>query len=242
MNAVNEKLKDKSLKLVSADLRLQSGYLELSCDVCSYITKTRYSSFIYQDVGCAECNKSKRLTEQELFLELTNHLLEQPYKLQSFEYGSGDKESLKVTCYCETCEEDWETSVRSIRNGCRCPKCAGYGFNTKNPAILYLLRIISEDDILIGYKYGITGALDRRLYEHDKYNESVGLKFELSYKWEYEDGYKAREHERKIKAKFTAYFLKHELPKGYTETFPIQDFGEFVDLQTKQYKDYKWPV
>lgn len=235
LKAIKDKIKDKNLTLISADISLSSGYLELRCNTCDYVTKSRYNSFIYQDGGCAACNKARRLTESELQLELTNHLLGQPYQLETFEYSSGDKERLKVTCYCESCESSWETTVKSIRNGSRCTKCAGYGFNTKNPATLYLVRVISEHDILIGYKYGITGDLERRLYEHGKYNESLGIKFELSCKWEYEDGYKASEHERQIKAQLPAYFLKHELPKGYTETFPIQSLGEFLDIQLNQF-------
>jgi predicted GIY-YIG superfamily endonuclease len=235
LKVIQDKIKNKNLTLISADLSLSSGYLELRCNTCEYITKSRYNSFIYQDGGCAACNKARHLTQPELHLELTNYLLGQPYQLESFEYNSGDKERLRVICYCEACEDSWETTVQSIRNGCRCTKCASYGFNTRNPALLYLARVISEDNILIGYKYGITGDLERRLYEHGKYNEALGIKFELSYKWEYQDGQRAREHERKIKARLPSYFLKHELPKGYTETFPVQDFCEFLEIQLAQY-------
>ena len=235
LKVIEDKIKGKNLTLLAADLSLSSGYLELRCNICEYVTRSRYNSFIYQDGGCAACNKARHLTESELHLELTNHLLGQPYRLENFEYSSGNKERLRVVCYCEGCDDSWETTVQSIRNGCRCTKCAGYGFNTKNPAILYLARVVSEDNILIGYKYGITGDLVRRLYEHGKYNELLGVKFELSCKWEYEDGQRAREHERQIKAMLPAYFLKHELPKGYTETFPIQDLGKFLEIQSKQY-------
>jgi hypothetical protein len=209
----------------------------LDCPVCKEGWKTSYNSVVLKGAkSCPDCANAKKLSETKATSIITKKLIIRNIKLLSFNYEpSGFTADHRLSLCCGECSHVWETSYASISGGRGCPKCGKYGFQESSPAFLYILRIV-RDEILIGYKFGISYSIPQRIKQHNKSCSKDGVTFHLSYQWYYEDGALAALHERRLKAEFNNYFLKSELSEGFTETFPITSLGDFITMQTGQYK------
>jgi len=231
-------LDNKNMELVSKVVGKAKDPLEVYCKVCENHLTTTYNSLVLQNHGCKYCSNNVRPTDEELLQRIKATGIKSNFTVKEIlRSSSGRLKDVDVSLICNKCDNNWVTSVDCIRLGRSCPQCAYSGFNTALPAKLYILRVVSEDNILQGYKYGITCDIERRLYEHKRDCRPLVINFELSHSWEYPSGLNAQLHERAIRKKFGSYFKQWELPSGFTETISIQDLGDLVDFQTKQYKD-----
>jgi len=208
------------------------------CKLCGYSWDSFFNSLYYKSSGCPKCNNSIRLTELELLDQLNKSISDRKLNLVKLHFtSSGFTGDCRVDMFCKECRSTWQTSVMSIKYGRGCPDCAKYGYKKTEPATLYLLRIIN-DDILIGYKFGLTSNLTNRLYQHNKLCKHLGITFELSELWEYGCGNIAFEHEKVLKQHFPRVFDRRSLPSGSTEAILPQQLGELLDLQRVQYEEY----
>lgn len=231
-------LKENSMKLLSDTVGKAKDPLELDCLVCNSRLVMTYNSLVLQKHGCKYCSNNVRPTDEQLLERIKSKGMESGFSVKEISNNRGQRlKDIDVSLICNKCNNNWITSIDCVRQGRSCPQCAYSGFNTALPAKLYILRVISEDNILQGYKYGITCDIERRLYEHKRDCRPLVVNFELSHLWEYPSGLDAQLHERGIRKKFGSYFEQWELPSGFTETISIQDLGDLVDFQIQQYKD-----
>jgi predicted GIY-YIG superfamily endonuclease len=242
MKRLKEQAEIKNLTLLQDSVKNAKSPLLCKCNICDKEWNSSYNSLVLKDAGCPSCNNSEKLSFEKALSRLKNRLnpniqiLEFSYKEEGFTADS------KLKMSCTTCENCWETSYASLHKGSSCPACAKFGFQKDKPAILYILRVISEDDILLGYKFGITCDLERRITQHIKLCKSVGIKFESSLTWEYKTGCTAIKHEKILKKYFGKHFTKDQLPSGFSESISIPNFSEFLDIQNKLYSEYsEWP-
>lgn len=231
-------LKERDMELLSDVVGKAKDPLQVKCLVCNNKFVTTYNSLVLQKHGCRYCSSNVRPTDEQLLERVVSKGKESGFKVKEISTSRGQRlKDIDISLICDKCSNNWITSIDCVRQGRSCPQCAYSGFNTALPAKLYILRVVSEDNILQGYKYGITCDIDRRLYEHRRDCRPLTINFELAYSWNYVSGLDAQLHERLIRKKFGSYFTQWELPSGFTETISIMDLGELVDFQTKQYKD-----
>lgn len=231
-------IKSKNITLFTDIIPSAKAPLPAICNICEYTWETSYNSLFYKKHGCPKCSNSIRPTQ----VEFENQVSKLCDKLSLTFISSDFSEDLKlkyakVTLECKVCALVWKTSKASLSGGSSCPNCASSGFNSGAPAYLYILRVCSSENILLGYKYGITSDIQRRISQHVKYSVSADLHFELAWSWYYKKGSDAMAHEKLIKKTFSSYFLKEELPSGYTESIPIQSLPDLLDMQILQYKE-----
>jgi len=70
---------------------------------------------------------------------------------------------------CSLCKHEWQGSgaSRTSRIGMGCPKCSPGGFRKDLPAVYYVMKI-SMNDVILSYKGGITGNLNKRIRSHKR--------------------------------------------------------------------------
>jgi predicted GIY-YIG superfamily endonuclease/ribosomal protein L44E len=231
-------LESRKMDLVSDSVGKAKDPLKVYCNVCENFLFTTYNSLVLKGNGCKYCANNVRPTENEFLSFIVGIGRKSNFTVKEvFNYSDKPLRYVEISLICTKCNNNWITKKDSVRNGSSCPHCAYSGFNTSLPAKLYILRVVSEDNVLQGYKYGITCDIERRLYEHKRDCRPTDINFELAFSWDYASGLDAQMHERTIKKKFGSYFSQWELPSGFTETISITDLGELVDFQIKQYKD-----
>jgi len=228
-------VKTKNIKLLSGNIPNAKAPLEVLCLVCNNKWNSSYNSLCLQDRGCHYCNGTYKKSESYLTEEIQIITSGRFCKVESVAYKEGLSRDIAIHLSCCICGLNWKTSAGSILKGSGCPLCAKTGFQESLPAVLYLLRVVSQENTIIGYKYGITLDLEQRIKQHNKACKYLGITFVASYIWPYDLGYFAKKHEKNIKKNFSSYFQKYELPSGYTESISPEMFGELVDFQTEQY-------
>jgi hypothetical protein len=124
----------------------------------------------------------------------------------------------KTEFQCEW-NHTWSTTPAIVLSGKKgCPYCSQKGFNRNKGGWAY---IFTRNGYL---KYGITGNLSERMYNHLRYGP-----IELVYvKW-HDDGSDAVSWEENIKRTFGGrYVTKEQCPDGYTETLPMEKLTEII--------------
>ncbi|QDP50315.1 MAG: putative endonuclease [Prokaryotic dsDNA virus sp.] len=239
LKKILDAIEGKPLTLMSMEVSGAFDPLSVKCNLCGKVWESNYNALAYNRISCcADCGHAEKLTE-EVVLNRVLERLDDSVQLVSFRYAKlGYSKDSRTFLSCKKCEYKWDTSVASVLKGCGCPRCAKYGFQKDIAATLYILSIVS-DGVLIGYKYGITSDLRRRIIQHNKLCRPVGVEFSLYQSWEYEVGQDALNHERVLKDNFTMSFTKESLPSGFTETILTDELEELLEIQNKQYEDYK---
>lgn len=238
LKKILDAIESKPLTLMDTEVGGAFDPLLVKCNNCDKVWESSYNALALKKVGCSYCGNAEKLPKDVVIDRVLGKLGEHT-ELVSFEYAeSGYSKDSRVSLNCRVCAYKWDTSVASTLKGCGCPRCAKYGFQKDKPAVLYILSIMS-DGVLVGYKYGITGDLRRRIVQHNKLCRPVGIKFSLYRRWEYDAGQDAFNHERVLKDNFPMSFTKESLPSGFTETILADELEKLLQIQNKQYEDYK---
>lgn len=153
--------------------------------------------------GCPRCSlESTKHTKTEVNQSLSSRGIEMT--------GDYSRCDVKTEFRCSF-GHTWSTMPKNVLYGKGCPYCSPKGFNRGRGGWSY---IFTRDGYL---KYGITGNLSERMYNHLRYGQ-----IELVYVKYHSDGSEAIEWENNIKKIFGGRFVtKEQCPDGYTETLSI---------------------
>ncbi|QZI90092.1 hypothetical protein MYOV057v1_p0177 [Vibrio phage 184E37.1] len=132
------------------------------------------------------------------------------------------------------CPNGHNHSIRpsNFRRGDGCPSCAVYGFNPNKPAYFYIQTLYNRDDVLVGYKIGITNR-DPAIRMKEQATKSAFKHKLLSVVFS-EDGNYILGIENQVKAELVlSYFSKEDMPDGYKETLPCEDLPTVLRILSK---------
>ena len=169
-----------------------------------------------QGKGCYECGRSKtilsRIYTLEEFITKANNVHNNKYSYKYTNYSRADVEVII------TCPEHGDFLQKPVNHltGRGCLKCAKYGFKKELPAILYYLKVATENNQVL-YKVGIT---NHSVQERFKLNDLN--KIEIIKQEEFELGADALNKETEIKRKFKEFQYKGPdilVSNGNTELF-----------------------
>ena len=123
---------------------------------------------------------------------------------------------------------DFEQTAYHHLSGCGCPSCAITGFDKNKPAILYYLKITTEDNRIL-YKIGITNRT-----VNERFNLTDLNKIEIVKQKLYEVGQDALDWETRLKRMYKEYQYKGPdiLSSGNTELFT----EDIIELYLSQYR------
>jgi hypothetical protein len=155
----------------------------------------------------AELSKLKASTKKE-FVEKASLVHSNTYDYSKVAYVNA-KTKVIITC---PVHGDFEQTPGDHLSGRGCQSCTSYGFKSKEPAIMYYLKINNGQ----AYKIGITNS---SVNERFKPKELKAI--EVIQTWEFSTGLEAREEEKKIinKYKNHKYTGVDLLASGNTELF-----------------------
>lgn len=166
-----------------------------------------------QGQGCPICNK----VNTQDFIEKAKGVHGARYNYSKVDYK---EHSNKVTILCPEHGEFLQTPSSHLR-GSNCPRCVKNGFDPTKAAILYYLKITTDNDQIL-YKIGITN----RTVEA-RFNLTELSKIEIIKQINYIIGQEAYDEEQKILKKFKdfKYIGPVILETGNTELFTIDVFN-----------------
>ena len=173
-----------------------------------------------QGQGCPRCgdiNRVNSLTKsKEQIIKEFKKIHKNKYNYEKVEYlGS----HISITIICPTHGSFKQTPANHL-TGCGCPKCAKYGFNINKPAILYYLKLITNDDKIL-YKIGITNRIVAERFSLKELKIIQIIKQET-----FLLGKDAYDKEQEILKKYSEYIYKgpRVLNNGNTELFTCNVF------------------
>lgn len=182
-----------------------------------------------QGKGCAKCRDDQyRLTITE-FIDKSNEIHNHKYEYDSVVYVDG---ITHVDIRCKI-HGIFQQLPRTHLTGHGCPKCSTFGFDKKTKGFFYIQKL-SVDGIIIGYKYGISKNISKRMHiqslkstcDHDivfEYCDSGDTIFDL---------------ERFVVDKLKKYdtISKEIVPDGYTETILGKDGLSIITEVIEEFK------
>ncbi|MGL5567256.1 MAG: zinc-ribbon domain-containing protein [Plesiomonas sp.] len=128
------------------------------CEVDGFVWSSKIDNLVNNKQGCPQCANQRRWTADER--------IEQINKIENIQFVSwcggfsGSSSLAKVRCKIDG--HEWKARVHNlVNNGRGCPKCAKTGYDKSKDGVLYAMR--SECGRYV--KVGITGNIQRRLYE-----------------------------------------------------------------------------
>jgi Zn finger protein HypA/HybF involved in hydrogenase expression len=169
-----------------------------------------------QGCGCPECGKeqasNKRSHTFEYFIDQAIKVHGENYTYEESSYKSYKKHA---NILCNTCGQMFITTPQHHVGGTGCPNCATSGFNKSKSAILYYLKITTEDNKVL-YKIGITNRTVK-----ERFNLTDLSKIEIIKQEKFELGQDALDREIEIKRKFKEFQYKgpNILSSDNTELF-----------------------
>jgi len=211
--------------------------LHLLCKSCDGKSKKRMDTIVREGVVCIPCNLKKRLISDEpvKIERIKSTLSSTSLKFISKVQDKPLMDKHKVNLECSVCKQITKRSFSAImQNKDDCPCRPTSNFKEFEPSHLYLLTI-KDNSGIVGYKYGITYNLNKRLVALN-YNNNQNLNLLVS--WDYSEGRYARKHEKVFKDLFKPIFTKNTLEDGYTETFDKELISTFLVIQSSQYSHY----
>lgn len=213
-----EVLDGTNILVVDTNIKIKSSHsrVNLSCGNCGNNWSPTYDSLVSAGRRCPRCAGQYRYSDEE-YIERINYIGQQnKFKFLSKLDDSKLRIHSKARLECCVCLEHWDSDLGNILTGkYSCPNCARRGFNPVKRSILYLLKV-TQNDVVIAYKYGITNVLSRRL--ENMRAASPDKQISVAATWGYFDGKICRQHENILKSKFNSFLSKDELKDGYTET------------------------
>ena len=165
--------------------------------------------------GCQVCaGNKKRTTEQ--FIQRAEEIHGTKYEYNNSVYTSL---SNKVEIICKEHGKFIQHAGSHIK-GSGCPSCAKYGFDPTKSAIVYYLRVSSDDKVL--YKIGVTNSTVQERFQGRDITKITILEV-----WDYQLGLDAYNHEQQILKQYKDYKYIGEplLSSGNTELFTSDVLG-----------------
>lgn len=135
-----------------------SSKANVKCSIDGFSWSSKIDNLVNNKQGCPQCAGQRRWNAEER--------IEQINKLENIEFisWSGDYKNhkSKAIVRCTIDGNEWSARVSNlVNNGRGCPKCAKTGYDKSKDGVLYAMR--SECGRYV--KVGITGNIQRRLYE-----------------------------------------------------------------------------
>ena len=161
--------------------------------------------------NCQKCIGNKQLTTDEFILK--SHVVHgNKYDYSLVRYTSN---KLKVTIICPI-HGEFLQQANSHMEGCGCPGCATYGFDTAKPGYIYYLKVVAGSQEL--YKIGITNRTINERFSLIDLKKVEVIKQKL-----YLKGIDALKLEASIKRQYKQYQYKGGciLESGNTELFTV---------------------
>lgn len=219
----------------SDSLEIPDGFskVNLKCE-CGYLWKKDFNTLATKKVYCPSCEgllkRGPRLDYKEIVInKLKDTLLSLDSEIDDKLERTG---SILLKCAINGCVFKRRVDV-ILSYDYTCPCQSSSGFKSTNPAVLYLLELRDENNVITAYKYGITNNFQQRLQQiKRKYPNTL----DVFYRWEYEFGSTANDHERTIKHCLVPVHDKSSMPDGFTETFSKEMLSAFLAIQKSQYE------
>lgn len=108
--------------------------LPFVCRDCKYITMTNINSHINQKVGCNKCNGYRRWS-YERFMEETREMYDNSYDYSKIKESDITDRYSKIDITCNTCKDDFHTTVYGHIKGKGCSRC--YGNRTRGETLVW---------------------------------------------------------------------------------------------------------
>lgn len=186
--------------------------VKVICPTHGVFTITPNDHIGKQLCGCPKCgiekrSKSRTCTTEE-FIQKAKKVHNGTYEYSKVVYTNSTT-PVKIICKAHG---EFEQSPSEHLQGKGCRQCNPGGFDGNKEAILYYLKITSENGV--GYKIGITNRTVAERYSREKAAIEV-LKI-----WKYQSGTEAQAEETRIKRKYKEYV--HSIPllvDGNTELY-----------------------
>lgn len=177
----------------------------IKCKIHGYFKQ--YPNLHLLGCGCPSCAGRPHVTTKD-FIKRAREIHRNIYTYSLVKYVSAKR---KVTITCKEHGEFQQTPDNHLK-GRGCNKCAKYGFNKKEKAILYYIKFNGL------YKIGVTkkGVLKR--YERYK-----GKDISIIKTWGFNSGAEALQRENEIKAKYKLYL--HLTKNKLTNTISKEVFN-----------------
>lgn len=208
--------------------------VNLFCKLCNHTWEKDFNTLATKRVYCPCCEGTlRKLNNTDYREQVTNKLLNTNLTIHSaLDSKLNLVDNVFLRCEINNCVFKRRVDViLGYDYGCPCQSVSG--FKPNKAAVLYLLELKDENNILTAYKYGITNNFQQRLQQiKRKYPNTLDI-FHI---WEYELGLVASDHEKVIKASFIPVHDKYSMPDGYTETFGIEMLSTFLAIQQSQYE------
>lgn len=160
--------------------------------------------------GCAKCACNQKYTTEEFILK-ANKVHSNKYRYDKVNYIDS---KTKVTIICPT-HGEFEQQPNNHLDNKGCSKCSATGFNPDKPAILYYLKITTDDNQVV-YKIGITGKTVSERFSLTDLSKIEIIKQKL-----YKNGQDAYSWEQKLLKMYKQYQYigPNILESGNTELF-----------------------
>ena len=169
-------------------------------------------SNIFQGHGCPSCygNKNHNTNSYKQELLLRGIIKYTPVE----EYVNA---ATPIYHLCNQCQNIWKVNTYSILRGSGCPRCAKYGFDPSNKALLYFVSFMFED--ITYYKIGVTNHSPEQRFKQ------YWNKYSMRTIWgiPYETGAEALLMEKALLKQYATFkFNTKAFYAGNTETITIE--------------------
>jgi len=167
--------------------------------------------------GCPECGTERMKSTQEEVLLKFKYAHRDRYKYDKVIYNNMNT---NVSIICPEHGEFTQNPDIHMR-GHGCPSCSKSGFDKKKPAILYYLKVTTDDNQEL-YKIGITNKS-----VNERFSLTDLKKIEIIKQEEFKSGQDALDKETEIKRRFKEFQYKgpNILQNGNTELFTVDLFN-----------------
>ena len=167
---------------------------------------------------CNKCLTEIKTSNTEEFINKAKQIHGNSYSYDKVNYKTN---LIKIEVICNTCNKVFTLRPSDHLSGRGCPSCAKYGFDTTKPAILYYLKITTDDGKIL-YKIGITNRT-----VNERFRLTDLSKIEIIKQEEFTNGIDALNKETEIKRKFKKfrYIGSNILSSGNTELFTEDIFN-----------------